>query len=68
VVLLLFRVFGTAGIVLLGGALAIAPVLAFDNRMTIVTGLGVTGIACLLVAWGLRKLTPRPRDEERERE
>jgi hypothetical protein len=56
----LFRVFGVAGIALLGAALAIAPVLAFENRMTIVSGLGIAGIACLLVAYALRKLMPPP--------
>ena len=57
----LFRIFGVAGIVLMGAALALAPVLAFENRMTIVSGLGIAGIACLLVAWALRRIRgPRP--------
>lgn len=56
----LFRVFGVAGIALVGAALAIAPVLAFENRMTIVSALGIAGIACLLVAYALRKLMPAP--------
>ena len=57
----LFRIFGVAGIVLMGAALALAPVLAFENRMTIVSGLGIAGIACLLVAWALRRICgPRP--------
>lgn len=51
----LFRIFGVAGIVLMGAALAFAPVLAFENRMTIVSALGIAGIACLLVAWWLRR-------------
>jgi apolipoprotein N-acyltransferase len=56
----LFRVFGLAGIVLLGAALAIAPIAAFENRMTTVSALGIAGIACLLVAWGLRRIAPPP--------
>ncbi len=56
----LFRVFGVAGIVLMGAALAIAPIAAFENRMTVVSALGLVGIACLLVAWGLRRITPPP--------
>ena len=55
----LFRIFGVAGVVLMGSALAIAPVLAFENRMTIVSALGLAGIACLLVAWGLRRIRGR---------
>ena len=61
----LFRVFGVAGIVLMGTALAIAPIAAFENRMTVVSGLGLLGIACLLVAWGLRRIAARPRDDDR---
>ena len=56
----LFRVFGLAGIVLLGAALAIAPIAAFENRMTTVSALGIAGIACLLVAWALRRIAPPP--------
>lgn len=58
----LFRVFGVAGIALLGASLAVAPVLAFENRMTIVSALGIAGIACLLVAWLLRRFARPPRD------
>jgi hypothetical protein len=58
-VLRLFRVLGFAGAVLLGAALAIAPVAAFENRMTVVSGLGIAGIACLLVAWLARRFAPR---------
>ena len=61
----LFRVFGVAGIVLMGAALAIAPIAAFENRMTVVSGLGLVGIACLLVAWGLRRIAAPPRDDNR---
>lgn len=50
------RGFGTAGIVLLGIALALAPVLAFQGDMRIVTGFGLAGIACLIVM----RLLPRP--------
>jgi apolipoprotein N-acyltransferase len=56
----LFRLFGLAGVVLLGAALAIAPVAAFENRMTVVSGLGIAGIACLLVGWVLRRIAPSP--------
>ena len=56
----LFRLFGVAGIVLLGAALAIAPVAAFGDRMTVVSALGIAGMACLLVAWGLRRIAPPP--------
>jgi hypothetical protein len=51
----LFRALGAVGIVLLGGALALAPIYAFQDRMTIVSGLGIAGIACLLVAWLLKR-------------
>ena len=61
----LFRVFGVAGIVLMGVALAIAPIAAFENRMTVVSGLGLVGIACLLVAWGLRRIDSPPHDDDR---
>jgi hypothetical protein len=54
----LFRIAGFAGIVLLGAALAIAPVFAFENKMTVVSALGIAGIACLLVAWVLRRMMP----------
>ena len=60
----LFRVFGIAGIVLMGAALAIAPIAAFESRMTVVSGLGIVGIACLLVAWALRRNVPS-RDDDR---
>ena len=50
------RAFGLAGIVLLGVALALAPILAFRGEMTIVSALGIAGIACLIVM----RLLPRP--------
>ena len=50
------RAFGVAGIVLLGVALAIAPILAFQGGMTYVSGIGIAGIACLIVY----RLLPRP--------
>lgn len=53
----LFRAFGVAGTVLLGAALAIAPVAAFENRMAVVSALGIAGVALLLAAWGLRRLS-----------
>lgn len=56
----LFRLFGIAGAVLMGAALAIAPVAAFGDKMTTVSALGIGGIACLLVAWGLRRMAPPP--------
>lgn len=55
-----FRVLGFVGAVLLGAALAIAPIAAFENRMTVVSALGIAGIAFLLVAWGARRLAPAP--------
>jgi len=58
--LALFRLFGVAGIVLLGAALAIAPIAAFENRMTVVSALGIAGIACLLAAWIVRAIAPPP--------
>ena len=66
VLVTLFRLFGIAGIVLMGAALAIAPIAAFDNRMTVVSGLGVAGIACLLVAWAFRRLAPPPPPADEE--
>jgi len=50
------RGLGLAGIVLLGIALALAPILAFEGRMRLVSGLGIAGIACLVVM----RLLPRP--------
>jgi hypothetical protein len=60
VLVTLFRLFGIAGAVLMGAALAIAPIAAFGDRMTTVSALGIGGIACLLVAWALRRMAPPP--------
>ena len=49
------RGFGIAGIVLLGIALALAPILAFQGEMLTVSGFGIAGIACLIVM----RLLPR---------
>ena len=54
------RAFGLAGIVLLGIALALAPILAFRGEMTPVSALGIAGIACLIVM----RLIPRPPVDE----
>ena len=51
------RAFGLAGILLLGIALALAPILAFQGEMIVVSGIGIAGIACLIVY----RLLPRPR-------
>jgi hypothetical protein len=69
-VLRAFRVLGFIGAVLLGAALAIAPVAAFESRMSVVSALGIAGIAFLLVAWVVRKLAPPAppaADSDRER-
>ncbi|MBE7523786.1 MAG: hypothetical protein HS109_15590 [Burkholderiales bacterium] len=50
------RLLGVAGITLLGGALALAPVLAFTGGMTIVSGAGLAGVALLIAM----RLLPRP--------
>ena len=60
-----FRVLGFVGAMLLGAALAIAPVAAFENRMTIVSALGIAGIAFLVLAWLARRFAPpQPSDAE----
>ena len=51
----LFRILGAIGIVLLGAALAIAPIFAMNDRMTTVSALGIAGIAFLLAAWLVRR-------------
>jgi hypothetical protein len=56
------RVLGLSGAVLLGGALAWAPIAAFTGEMLLVTKVGLTGVAFLLVM----KLLPR-RDPAAER-
>lgn len=50
------RALGVAGIALLGGALAIAPIVAFGGDMRVVSGIGIAGIALLIVM----RLLPRP--------
>ena len=50
------RLLGVAGTALLGGALALAPVLAFTGGMTIVSAAGLAGIALLIAM----RLMPRP--------
>ena len=57
------RVLGVAGGVLLGGALAWAPVAAFTGNMLWVTKAGLAGVALLIVM----KLLPRPADTEKHR-
>lgn len=57
------RGFGIAGIVLLGVALALAPILAFQGGMTLVSGLGIAGIACLIVMRLIRKQESEDRDQ-----
>ena len=61
------RVLGLSGAVLLGGALAWAPIAAFTGEMLLVTKVALTGVAFLLVM----KLLPRrdaaePRQDSRE--
>jgi hypothetical protein len=53
---MLRRVLGLAGTVLLGGALALAPVAAFTGEMLTVTKAGLAGVALLIIM----KLLPRP--------
>jgi positive regulator of sigma E activity len=60
-----FRVLGLIGAVLIGVALAIAPVAAFEDRMTVVSALGIAGIAFLLLAWLARRFAPpAPREPD----
>jgi hypothetical protein len=51
------KLLALAGIALLGGALAYAPIAAFDGDMTIVSKAGIAGAVLVLAAW----LLPRPR-------
>ena len=53
-----FRILGFVGAALLGAALAVAPVAAFENRMTVVSALGIAGIVFLLLAWLARRFAP----------
>ena len=55
------RWLGIAGIALLGGALALAPILAFTDGMTIVSGAGLAGVALLIV---MRLMPVRNQDSE----
>jgi hypothetical protein len=57
------RWLGIAGIVLLGAALALAPIAAFQDRMIVVTALGIAGVALLLGARALRPRMPEPEAE-----
>jgi len=57
------RVLGGAGVVLLGGALAWAPIAAFTGDMLRVTKLALVGIALLIVM----KLLPRRTDSTDDR-
>lgn len=50
------KALAVAGIVLLGGALAYAPIAAFDGDMTAVSKAGIAGAALVVLAW----LLPRP--------
>ena len=62
---MLRRVLGGIGAVLLGGALAWAPVAAFTGHMLTVTKLALAGVALLLVMKLLprRDATPEPPPE-----
>jgi len=50
------RALGIAGTLLLGGALALAPIAAFGGDMRVVSGTGIAGIVLLIVM----RLLPRP--------
>ncbi len=66
----LVRILIGAGTVLLGAALVIAPVLAFTDRMTTVSALGIAGMGLLLAGWLVRKFsrsTPSPDETPPER-
>jgi len=54
------RYVGIAGIALLGIALALAPILAFQGGMTYVSAIGIAGILCLIVY----RLLPRPPQQD----
>jgi hypothetical protein len=64
----LFRILAGAGTILLGAALIIAPIAAFADRMTTVSGLGIAGMVFLLLAWLLRRFSgsEAPADPTRE--
>ena len=63
----LFRILAGAGTLFLGAALIIAPIAAFSDRMTIVSGLGITGMVLLLLAWVVRRSTRSPAQTDGER-
>ena len=65
--LTLFRLAGVAGTLLLGAALAIAPIAALENRMPIVSGLGIAGMLLLLVAWLARRIARGPTQSDEPR-
>ena len=66
--LTLFRLAGVAGTLFLGAALALAPIAAFENRMPIVSGLGIAGMLFLLVAWLARRIARGPTQSDEPRQ
>ena len=64
----LFRIFAGAGTILLGAALIIAPIAAFSDRMTTVSGLGIAGMVLLLLAWLMRRFMRPPAQTDGERQ
>jgi hypothetical protein len=71
VVLTLRDVLGVVGTVLLGGALAWAPVAAFTGEMLTVTKVALAGVALLIIMKLLQRRDatpehrPDPRDDQR---
>lgn len=63
-----FKIVAAAGTVLLGAALVIAPIAAFSDRMTLVSGLGIAGMALLVVAWLLRRFMRAPAETDPPRQ
>lgn len=64
----LFRIVAGAGTVLLGAALIIAPIAAIGDRMTTVSGLGIAGMALLVLAWLIRRFTRPPAETDPTRQ
>ena len=62
------RRLGIAGIALLGGALALAPILAFTGGMTIVSGAGLAGVALLIAMRLLPAGQREPEESDQTRE